>query len=73
LPPSLSGRTAMTSTTGPTLPATGVRRRNLLDLTSREWGRPEARGRSHKLWMIVVGTLALTGLGFALVVAAHKN
>jgi hypothetical protein len=63
----------MTSTAGPTLPVAGSRRRNLLDLTAREWGRPERRSRYRKPWMIAVGGLAFSGIGFALVVAARSR
>ena len=63
----------MTSTAGPTLPVASSRRRNLLDLTSREWGRSERQSRYRKPWMIAAGGLAFSGLGFALVVAARSR
>jgi drug/metabolite transporter (DMT)-like permease len=63
----------MTSTAGPTFPVAGGRRRNLLDLTSQEWGRPKRQSRYRRPWVIVVGGLAFSGLGFALVVAARSR
>ncbi|SNT49647.1 hypothetical protein SAMN05421812_107233 [Asanoa hainanensis] len=50
-----------------------TRRRNLLDLTSQEWSRPERRRRSRKAWLVAVGGLALSGLGFALLLAARAD
>lgn len=65
----------MTSTAGPTLPAGGGRRRNLLDLTSREWGRPQRQGRNRRPWMIAAGGLAFSSLllGAAAVVLDHRR